>query len=287
MIQVNLSRSGDEVRVIVEVDYAKFEDLIEKIQDIEYTLAHVTRTLGEEAKAMWISNAETQLKSSKNYVAAVEKGEQYPYNDDPNSYMIQPQFKTTVDGKDLGVLLEHGYEPFDMKERFLKGANQKVVHFEHGTPGTGHQMELPNNIYNVALKHNMFAQYSLTAKREPALFGKVMGGLQRGYLNPSTYADANNPRKVKNYTILAGNRISPTKSSMSVNYAWKSRQFAGLKSNPGRPGTFSTFRTISQKSPPDSWINPGQVPKNIFKNMVEGMLPRIKSEYEKALAEFL
>lgn len=285
MIELETVKSDEEVIIRAIIDYSMFSNAIEDIEEIERTIEQTINALGEEMKYLWINNAELQLKSSENYIEAINNGVKYPYNNSYKNYAIQPKFKKTVDGKDLGMILEYGYEPFDMKEKMLKGSDKKVVKFEYGLPGSGAKMELPKNIYNIALKHNMFSQYALTATKEPSIFGRRLSSSEWSeHLKPSSLANKINPNKLKAFTILKPNRISKDKDFV-VNYAWKTRQFKGLRQS--GQNKFSLFRTITKKSAPDSWINPGQVPKHIFKNSLEEFLPKIKPTFEKALAGFI
>lgn len=101
------------------------------------------------------------------------------------------------------------------------------------------------------------------------------------------------PRKYEGYAIRT--RLSPDLKQWG-HYTWKASPFAGvakvrrypgeLPTAPtGRMGIYMTFRRVSKKSDPNSWVHPGFKQKNFMEQAVgklDNMLPEI---IEKVLNE--
>lgn len=251
----------------VSVDTTGLDNLESKMDILSKKIMDTVKDLGEQASELWESSASSKLKSSDNYIAAVKAGNQYPANGNKFKYVIEPKFKQ-VGGKDLGILLEDGYEPFDMKEKLLKGQDKKIINFKHSTESLSQQVKGAVN------NHQFFMSYAL------------------GTMNPPDVNDneiAMHPRRKKSFTVInpTKNRFPnhDTKKPVNVNYLWKVPKFKNIKKS-GKD-TFSTFRTISKKSSSDSWINPGQVPKKIFSDAMERFAPVVTRAFQEAVADAL
>ena len=258
-MSINISKTGNTL-INVELDLTGMERIKEKMELLKTVIPETLKAAGDYSQGVWIKNAQQSMRSPQNYVNAVIKGTSF----NNERYAIIPDYvkKSKTGEIDIIKLMEYGYQAFDMKDKLLKGRNKKVIKFEYGIPGSGIHPELPNKIYNMAME-------KLALNREVKD--------DKGY-------DIN-PKKLKYFTILA-----PTQSSfprhgiqenpITMEYKWKTRQFKGLKIS-GNKG--SIYRTVSKKSPSDSWINPGQPAKNILKNTADNIIPTVKDMFEKAV----
>jgi len=135
--------------------------------------------------------------------------------------------------------LEEGKGSFDLKPGLLKGPNAKrsesgagyynTIPFSHTTPGTAPVTAMPTPIYRMA--KNMPKNQAL----------RLTGTALEGY----------------------GQR-----SKISTHYTWKTSPYEGMvrrrmfegmptQSPAGRLHNYKTFRRVSSKSDPNSWIHPG------------------------------
>lgn len=313
MINTINERLGNGVIVSIQIDTESLENLYNKAKNIDEILETTIQQLGDEARDTWIKNAENRLKNSSGYIRAVEDGSNF--NPGELEYKIEPEFKTSELHNDVnvGLLVEYGYEPFDMKAKL---STKHVVQFEYSSPGekSENTPQLNKEIYQIALKHNQFLDYPLTEKTVPELFS----GPLANSLNP--YSHSNNllnsptiPGITHNYSsepkyISMRLRNAPTYKNISYRkppelpiktHQWQNRQFKGLtptKITGGIVKTFSTFRTISPHPPKDpkkneqwqdSWIHPGLEPKWIFRDMTFEMGGKIKPTIEKTIQQIL
>lgn len=277
------------VRIEIDVDLSGLEGMEKRLTEVKRQLQATVKEMGDATRDKWIANAEESLKSSARYSQAVMNGVSYPDEGDPSSYMCKPNFRsvaTTHNDKDLGILLEYGFEPFDMKVKVLKGGTKKIMRFEFGKPGSGSSVELEKSVYNLAKNHNLFQNYPLDKKHFPSIFGK------------SVKPNIMNERRVKDFSPIINNNDvsrfgkplqdrynnSGTPKNLQIQYQWQKGRYEGMKATKGSGGkTFSIFRTISPKSKPDSWIHPGMRPKLIFKNTMDIMKPQIYAAFQKVV----
>lgn len=198
------------------------------------------------------------------------------------AYSVEVGRKGAVTGKngktfDLVKTIEDGREPRDIKDAALKGPKAKtakdgsvfaIVPFRHGSGESVH------------FKYNV----TDAAKRVVRRFGELNERTAAAIHNPWERARALGPKKVK-FVDQTPSRspwahtIQGSGSRRFVGpgaYVWQRHLMAGLKRyGVGRQGQYFTFRTISTKSDPLSWIAP-RIPANpIFKSMARFMKPRV------------
>lgn len=145
----------------------------------------------------------------------------------------------------LALALEEGKDPFDEKVGFSKSDKRKTkldggwyltIPFRHATPGAVaesgiFQSVLPKEVYDVA-KNN--AGRPVTKAQLPAQYAQLG---QRGAIQTAAGVIPAYTHKSPKYEGLVRVNISSTKSE-------------------DRGGYF-TFRRVSDKSDPNSWIHPG------------------------------
>ena len=177
---------------------------------------------------------------------------------------------STVEIKLVGVLpnmLENGCPPFDMKKGLLrspkaktgKGGNRYItVPLYMKSPGArgGSPPAIPNPLYRQALKLKFGESLAL-------------------------------PKRYEGWGLRT--RLSADLKKWG-HYTWKSSPFQGItkvRRFPGltplglpreKAGAFVTFRRVSKKSDPASWVHPGFVSRNLIEqtqNKLNEIFPRI------------
>ena len=254
--------------------------------------------IGADMLNAWGNGAKSKLKSAESYISALEEGNQPEYEGDPLQYKITQGQKTKDGKRSLAMILEHGIEPFDMKEKILKGRRKVVIKFEYGSPSQSRSTPLPKEIYNlmrakvdkdktVKVGNSSFSKYTLYHSHVKMMYGDEA-------------ANKFNPQREKFFTMMPstssnlpgkaqGIRTGSGRFAFSVAYKWKTREFEGLKAEVTQSGSrkevskFSVFRTISANSDPHSWIHPGIIPKYIFRDAVNNHIPKIRPILQQAL----
>ena len=152
--------------------------------------------------------------------------------------------------------LEEGKGPYDLKEGLLHGPNAKrskdgkgtyaTVPFAHTTPNTNPMTAMPAPIYKMAKNLRQGERLKLT------------GTNLEGYGWRSKISQ--DASKWGNYTW----KTSPFDSMV------RQRRFPGMSgtSVAGRMMQYKTFRRVSSKSDPNSWIHPGFRPRAIMERAV-------------------
>jgi hypothetical protein len=151
--------------------------------------------------------------------------------------------------------VEDGYAGFDIKPGLLRSKSAKTgkkgqkyiaVPFRHMTPQKGtsanraHGAVMPPDVYKIVRKSGAFQDPG-----DPGM-GEQLG--QRSKL-----------AAVVNLQALARDEEAP----MATNYTWKYGLYHGMRQIKKQYGkteqsTYWTWRTVSERSDPSSWIHPGQ-----------------------------
>jgi hypothetical protein len=191
---------------------------------------------------------------------------EYPYNGDPFRGRI-----VMLDGG-LARRYEDGYKSFDMKPGLLAGPHARtakdgsrynIIPFSHSTPGSVGQKgaPMPTEIY--ALARRLQARQNL----------KLPPGLQ-GYGQRSKI-----PAQVNAQAIQRGHG-----GPMFSPYTWRGSPYSGMQKT-GGPGqtSYRTFRVVSSKSDPSSWIHPGQAANPVINSVQQLVMPHILAAIKLAL----
>jgi len=226
-------------------------------------MPEILRQVAEAVRREWINAARTRLHTSaRRYIAAI--GE-------PEIGRSAAVIRLRGDQDWLPNALEEGKAPYDMKPGLLRSKKAKrdkrgrpYIHvpFRLKTPGsqvTGPSPPvMPRPIYRLALRSQFGQSVNIT-------------------------------KKYNNYAIRT--RLSPDLKRWG-HYTWKASPFAGVTkvrrfpgelatSHAGGMAAYMTFRTVSRRSDPSSWIHPGLRPHNIMDVAAEKLkeiFPRIVEE---------
>lgn len=184
------------------------------------------------------------------YVRSIQDGVRFP-ND-----LTGEVFTTSPHGESI----EKGQRPRDMKQALLsspkakKGKNGSryiTIPFRHGTPGATTIPAMPRAVYNAARRLGY-------TRREQGLTGDARVYVWGGRYNQGVERDAQ-------YGMRTHIGAHP-----GAGYQHKSGIYEGMV-RMGRPGhsQYMTFRRVSDKSDPRSWMHPGTPPRPIREAVVE------------------
>lgn len=202
---------------------------------------------------------------SDRYAASIAAPDamEYPFDGDP--------FHGRVIATDqrLAGRIERGYASFDMKPSLLAGPASKVgqdgtryttVPFTHSTPGSVGQKGAPmaESIYAQAAKLPHGGRLRLEG--EAATYG----------LRSKLPAGVNLQATARG---LPGPMVAP--------YTWKVSPYESMV-RAGKAGhtTYRTFRRVSERSDPSSWIHPGQPPNPVVQAVRDYVEPGVKQALE-------
>jgi hypothetical protein len=281
------------LRIQFEIDENYFQKLDKLYQN---ALEKATLASGELMLSVWGNQARSSLKSSVSYVRALQEGNHPQYNGDPLWYNITQGQRTRDNKRSIGIILEEGIEPFDMKEKILKGRKFVKVRFEYGSSTQSHSQRLSSEIEKVAKRYNRYTDdpKGLKHSQVKEMYGDEM-------------ANKVNEKKIKHFTALTLGVMKYSNAPSSplgkvledvgwkqdtartIKYQWKTREFTGMRGDQTKSGketavhTYSVFRTISKKSATDSWIHPGIRPRRILESAGNEAFPQIKQIFTSAL----
>jgi len=226
------------------------------LPSVKTQLRTIVALAADSARTQWINTARKELRTSAtSYISAIGPVEQRG---------------TKADIKLTGWLpnaLEEGHPAFDMKPFFLRSPKAKktkkgpvfIVPFALKTPGRGPSPPaMPWPIYRSAARLRFGSQLKL-------------------------------PTKYEDYAIRT--RLSPDIKKWG-HYTWKASPFEGIvktrsQTTPThivrgqlkwRP-QYMTFRAVSRRSDPNSWIHPGFRPHNLME--------KAASEFEKTFPDIV
>lgn len=163
--------------------------------------------------------------------------------------------------------LEQGSGPFDLKPMFATSSKKKAskgggwyldIPFQHGTPnalGAGMASKMPAGVYNAIKKKE--ANQPLKAQELP-----------------------------KNQQQTTSKTVTMPNSGIKTEYQTKAPQYQGLTkikdTTTGKTKGYFTFRRVSDKSDPASWIHPGfPTPMNLAQQAVDDL------NTERAISDLL
>lgn len=186
--------------------------------------------------------------------------------------------------------LEFGSNPFDMKPGLLAGPKARtakdgdrynIIRFQHGTGSTA---STGTGLTGGAYKPQMPTEVKRAAQ---AAGGKSISPItpwgQRSSLNIERLAKANKAQ----WKAAVGQRLYRGMGLIEKGYTWKSSPFAGLRRE-GEPGhrSYATYRAVSDKSGPYSWIHPGITALHFIKNALNGFKPEAVMMTSMAISAF-
>jgi hypothetical protein len=233
-------------------------DLKGQLPNVKQQMREVLRLTADAARVEWVKSAKNLLHTTVNqYVEGI-------------GYPTIKGF--TAEIKLSGWLpnaLEEGISPFDLKigllkskkaKRMKKGGKYIRIPFGLKTPGAQgvSPQVMPAPIYKSAVKLNFGQSVKLPVKYENM-------GLRT--------------------------RLSPDLKKWQ-HYTWKSSPFAGItkvqkypgmlpSSKTGKLAAYKTFRTVSSKSDPSSWVHPGFRDRKILEvaaNQIQHIFPEVMNQ---------
>lgn len=165
--------------------------------------------------------------------------------------------------------IEKGHPQIDLKPGLLSGPKARqgkkgpynIVHFRHGVPGSDPHRNnpMPVSIYDEIRRLTKEAD----EKKQAGLDSKPGGSRVTGNIRVWEYGK---DRRFRSY--LWGQSISKTdttggKPKKPTGYQWKSGKYAGMyqmQTSTGRAkrSSYITFRVVSYRSDPTSWIVPAR-----------------------------
>lgn len=266
---------------------ANLPDLTNVIKSVEnaqqghlpYTQEAVRAALTDVVQRTWIEYASgvTVTYSGGSFVVHVVSGE----------YVRSIQEGFRMDGDQLageifstskhGATIEDGVDPYDMKQKLLSSPKAKTakdgsryitIPFRHGTPGAKTMQNMPKAVYK-DVKQLGFS------RRNNALVAQSTG---REYSWGGRYKNTSEGQRSK---IIK-------KESGYGRYTWKTGLFSGMvRVGSAKHGQYLTFRRISSKSDPNSWMFPGSKPRPIREAVIENtrdeVLQLIRNGFEMDL----
>lgn len=188
--------------------------------------------------------------------------------------------------------IEEGHGPIDLKPGLLSGpkarhgkyGNYNIVSFRHGTPGTlPSNKPMPRDVYQY-----MKGQTQKAENERRLGFSRIVARTKRTPMNPGGRVGAwgvqlpahlGGEPKTKAVTLTTGEQGA---------YTWKTGQYTGMARmkdvlTKGASPQYRTFRVVSVKSDPFSWIVPARPPIPIRQAVVDTMQPALIQTIKDAL----
>ncbi len=209
---------------------------------------YVVDKLTDYVLDQWRAKAQNNLKSSKNeYVRSLSR-EASP----PGTGLVTLR-------NWLPYSIEQGAPPFDMKEGFRNSEWKKTT-----KKGTWF-LDIPRRF---ATPGAVGEAASFSGRLPKDVYRKIKGAV---YLSPKYHGE----KTIRKEISVGGKVLYPQ-------YISRSSRFAGLQPRGSKEGRvhYMTFRRVSEKSDPLSWIHPGFTPHRFAEGVVEDQ------EFEKAFNYF-
>lgn len=281
---------------LIEIKLDKnFHDIIQKFHQGKLKLPHTTRALeylSTQYQEVWIQATLGNTLDilpfpihSKSYQRTIQRQRITDV-----LYVVYSDY-TTKTGMSVTELLEKGHGLIDLKPGLLRGIKSRqgkngrynIVPFRHGTPGTDRfrNNPMPLSVYTTMRKLMREADtvvasgVSTRGGSSQRVGRKTEWGVR---LNDSL-------RGLRSKLIRKGGKVVGT-------YTWKTGKYAGMvalqqsTTNSKRHG-YMTFRVVSARSDPMSWIVPEQPPWPVRDAVIQFMEPFAKQILEEALQEDL
>lgn len=247
-------------------DRQDIDSLVSITDLIERNLEVVVQDTGNLLVAEWHKEATVALKHAGGYTQGIDEGIAYPFESDPLHFVV-------IHTQDIAVYLEEGTVSRDMK----------AILANHGTPNKTdgkRYIRIPfeharASLIKAGVDESEINDVVARAKagERPRLTDMGGVGVRRKYFigNPGLR------RLTMEQGIGRGGR--------PLHYQWKSSPFEGampmIKS--GQAVGFKTFRTMSEKSDPNSWIHPGIRAMHIAENAANTVEPIFERACDEAI----
>jgi len=255
-------RTGEDVPEITELMPAMLDRL----------RGHIIESLGQSG-----------IKSSGTVIEAIQNAEtEYDPAEPFIGYLI-------IKGAAVRAL-EFGSNPFDMKPGLLAGPKARtakdggrynIIRFRHGTESTaGTGTGLTGGAYTP----RMPTEIKRAAQgADGSSISPMTPWGQRSSLNIQRLARANKAQ----WKAATGQKIYRGLGTIAKGYTWKSSPWAGLRrEGEGHHASYATYRAVSDKSDPYSWIHPGTTGKHFIHRALDAFRPEAAMMTSMAISAF-
>ena len=276
---------GLSFEISYDIDFGPILKLAERISEsLRDELARIVEAGGQQLEAAWIEEAGALLKNPTGYIRHIQEGIEYPFEQDPLHFAI-------INDHPAARLLEEGVKPYDLKKiletsskvRISKDGNRYlVIPFTQSmasVKAAGIDPKKVRALEPSTFRRGQFPRGSLAHQANP-------GGQPHRYTWGESLNDMGDVGKRRKYftpfQTRSGNRED------TVDYTWKTSPFErmyrfGLTSG----NQLTTFRTMSDKSDPNSWQHPGIRGMKIAEIAVKRVGPGIISEVERITSQIM
>lgn len=216
------------------IDFSDLQKAVDvKKKDIDDICLNVGRTLSAVFIEKLVENVESGLnRTAQDYIDAIQVKE------DSNSIQVSLDSKNT-----LAISIEEGASPYDMKPYLLNSSKVKIA--KDGT----RYLSVPFKWATTSAKGTGFAN-----KMTRSVYDEVR---REGSVSNKT---------AQSKKIISRPTIYDSAGSVVFNeYKHKTSTVSGIKKYPqGSRSSYYSFRTVSEKSDPDSFIHKGFQARNFF-----------------------
>lgn len=240
--------------------------------------------IAEMYQQVWISYASgTPIPGAPRIINSAEYARSIMLEDD------DPAVKVVYTTSDQHIRIERGSPEVDLKPGLLSGPKARqgkdgpynIVPFRHMTPGAVTGMPMPANVYRLMLKRSKEAD-ELKAQ------GLISYGGKSRVIRGSSVPE----ERIYEWGYRFDRKSQQGRETKRIDsdrtYEHRSGRYAGMvrmdtSSGRARSSLYMTFRTVSFRSDPNSWIIPEKSPIPIRERVVETVDPIAREMLREAL----
>ena len=188
--------------------------------------------------------------------------------------------------------IEDGHGPIDLKPGLLSGpkarhgkyGNYNIVSFRHGTPGTlPSNKPMPTNVYQY-----MLGQTRKAEDDKRLGFSRIIARTKRTQLNPGGRVGEWGVRLPAQLGGTLETKRVTLKGGEQGTYTWTTGKLTGMVRTKdvlsrGTSNQYKTFRVVSARSDPFSWIVPARPPLPIRQAVINTMQPILEKTIQEAI----
>ncbi len=232
--------------------------------------------------AMKVPGAPTIIKSKGDYTRSI----QVDYSN-PDSISVFSDYQTK-NGMGITSMIESGHSQIDLKPGILTGRKARmgkhgpynIIAFRHGTPKASRN-PMPMSVYNLMIR---------TSKKADAM--KEQGLAKSGGASKVASVSAGGKKSYEWGASIDGKLQRGRRSKLDTKYTWKSGKYAGMRkmqtsTGKAKSSNYITFRIVSWRSDPNSWIVPAQPAIPIRQAVIDFMQPFAEKLIKSAVEEDL
>jgi hypothetical protein len=272
-----------QLEIAVDMDLSVLENLdrafvTDAARAEESPVAQSVRAMGQKLIQVWAREATIALRNSSGYIRDLDETPEWPFEDDYLHAVVTNRHKAVI-------YLEEGTAAFDMKKMLQTSAKAKT------SKKDGHRyLTIPFEHPEARLRRAGLDPQEYQKLRGSKLAqGSAQGG-QRLYSWGERLTDVGGLGVRKKYFIANPSLRELAVSKKIFSYRWKTSPYENLyrfTDKAEKTKGYTTFRTISEKSDPASWIHPGIRAMNIAGNAVEAIRPEFEAAVQAAAKEMV